>query len=67
MTEEETVVYDLEKVVLLDTLGNAGLWSSFEYIVSYINTTNSQWIKRAGVNALRKFHDEMVMTNIYLL
>ena len=64
MTEKENIAFDLDKVVMLDTLGNAGLEMSFEYIVSYINTTNSQWIKRAGVTALRKYQDKKVKTNV---
>lgn len=60
MTEHESRAYDLNKVVLLGALGNGGLEGSYEYIVSHINTTNSQWIKRAGVYALRKFTHEQV-------
>lgn len=62
MTELEHVAYELEKVVLLDTIGNAGLEASFHYIVSHINDTNSQWIKRAGVHALRRYQDDLVHT-----
>lgn len=60
MSEMETTEYDLDKVILIGALGNAGLPSSFEYIVSHINSTNSQWIKRAGVYALRNYMHEEV-------
>ncbi|XP_060577217.1 uncharacterized protein LOC132734490, partial [Ruditapes philippinarum] len=57
MSEIECVEYDHNKVVLLDAIGNAGLPVSYDHIVSHINSTNSQWIKRTGVHALRTFHD----------
>ncbi|XP_053390116.1 uncharacterized protein LOC128553035, partial [Mercenaria mercenaria] len=57
MTEVECVEHDHNKVVLLDAIGNAGLPVSYEHILSHINSTNSQWIKRTGIHALRKFHD----------
>ena len=60
MTEEEQIKADLEKVVYIEALGNAGLQQSYEYIVSHVNTTNSQWVKRAGAHALRKYHTEHV-------
>lgn len=62
MTEWEILDYDHHKVVLLGALGNGGIESSFEYIVSHINSTNSQWIKRAGVYALRKYTHEQVFS-----
>ena len=55
MTEMEQVDHDHNKVILLDTLGNAGLDISYEYIVSHLNTTNSQWVKRAAVHNLRVY------------
>jgi len=60
MTVTESLEHDRNKVTLIASLGNAGLESSFEYIVSHINSTNSQWIKRTGVYALRKFTHEQV-------
>lgn len=60
MTEDETIKEDQWKVVLLESLGNARLHQSYEYIVSHINATNSQWVKRAGVHALRDFHHDHV-------
>lgn len=66
MTEVECVEYDHNKVVLLDAIGNAGLPLSYEYIVSHINSTNSQWIKRTGVHALRSFQDIKVIS-LYLV
>jgi hypothetical protein len=70
MSEIECVEYDHNKVVLLDAIGNAGLPVSYDHIVSHINSTNSQWIKRTGVHALRTFHDIKVISsflNIILL
>lgn len=64
MTEVEMLKYDLDKVVLLNALGNAGLNESYEYIVSHINSTNSQWIKRAGLHSLRCFHDMNVSSRL---
>ncbi|XP_076472269.1 uncharacterized protein LOC143301765, partial [Babylonia areolata] len=58
MTEEETIAEDQWKVVLLESLGNARLDQSYEHIVSHVNNTNSQWVKRAGVHALRHYHHE---------
>lgn len=53
--------HDHYKVVLLETLGNARLDHSYDYIVSHINSTNSPWIKRAGCHALRKYeHDHVI-------
>ena len=60
MTEDEILEHDLNKVVLLDSIGNAGMKSSFEYIISHINSSNSQWIKRTGIHALRSFREEIV-------
>lgn len=60
MTEQESVEYDMNKVVLLNSIGNAGLQSSYEYIVSHINSTNSPWIKRSGIHALRHYENEEV-------
>ena len=60
MTEEETIAEDLWKVVLLESLGNARLDQSYEHIVSHVNNTNSQWVKRAGVHALRDYHHDHV-------
>jgi hypothetical protein len=55
---------DQWKVVLLETLGNAAMDSSFEFIMSHINTTNSAWIKRAGLHAMRKYeHDKVFIQN----
>ena len=59
-SEQEQIDYDHWRVILLETLGNARMDFSFEYIVSHINSTNSPWIKRAGVHALRKYEHEMV-------
>ena len=59
-SEAEQIEYDQWKVILIETLGNARQDFSFEYIVSHINSTNSPWIKRAGVHALRKYDHEMV-------
>ncbi|WAR05128.1 hypothetical protein MAR_020497, partial [Mya arenaria] len=67
MSERECIEHDLEKVVLLETLGNAGMYSSFEYIVSHINSTNSQWVKRAGVFALRTFEDEKTLDALHMV
>ncbi|XP_060567959.1 uncharacterized protein LOC132726631 [Ruditapes philippinarum] len=61
MTEQEILEHDLSKVVLLDSIGNAGLRSSSEYIISHINSSNSQWVKRTGIHALRSFHEESVL------
>jgi len=59
-TKAEKLQYDQHRVVLLETLGNARMDHSFDYIISHINTTNSPWIKRAGVHALRKYEHHMV-------
>ncbi|KAK3101652.1 hypothetical protein FSP39_005219 [Pinctada imbricata] len=58
MDEAAQIAYDLNKVILLESLGNAGLEMSFPYIVSHINDTNAQWIKRAGCHALRKYEHQ---------
>lgn len=60
MTEWEAIDEDLRKVVLLETLGNGRLDQSYEYIVSHVNSTNSQWVKRAGVHALRDYRHDHV-------
>ncbi|CAG2209692.1 unnamed protein product [Mytilus edulis] len=64
-SEQEQIDYDHWRVILLETLGNARMDFSFEYIVSHINSTNSAWIKRAGVHALRKFEHEMAADEMY--
>lgn len=61
MTEKEKESYDHHKVILLETLGNAGMDESYDYIISHINSTNSQWIKRAGCHALRKYEHQHVI------
>ncbi|XP_060580900.1 uncharacterized protein LOC132737595 [Ruditapes philippinarum] len=61
MTEVECIEYDHDKVVLLNAIGNAGLSVSYDYIISHINSTNSQWIKRTGVHALRTFQDKKTL------
>ncbi|CAC5381353.1 unnamed protein product [Mytilus coruscus] len=58
-TEVEQVEYDIKHVILLETLGNAAIDHSYDYIISHINSTNSPWIKRAGVHALRKYESKM--------
>ena len=55
MNEEEQAVYDNHNVVLLEALGNGCHEKSYEYILSHLNTTNSPWVKRAGIHALRKY------------
>ena len=60
MTESEQIETDGQKVVLLESLGNARLDMSYEYILSHVNSTNSPWVKRAGLHALRKYHDQKV-------
>ncbi|KAL4221422.1 hypothetical protein ACF0H5_019680 [Mactra antiquata] len=65
MSEADSFVYDHNKVTLLDTLGNAGLPTSYEYIVSHINSSNSQWIKRTGIFALRKFDNQEIVSELY--
>lgn len=62
MTDEEKEKYDHEKVILLETLGNARLDDSYDFIQSHINSTNSPWIKRAGCHALRKYDHENVIS-----
>ncbi|CAG2189963.1 unnamed protein product [Mytilus edulis] len=64
-SEQEQIDYDHWRVILLETLGNARMDFSFEYIVSHINSTNSAWIKRAGVHALRKYEHEMAADEMY--
>ena len=61
-TEKEQIEYDKHRVILLETLGNARIDHSYEYIISHINSTNSPWIKRAGVHALRKYEHKNVST-----
>ncbi|KAK6174798.1 hypothetical protein SNE40_013376 [Patella caerulea] len=58
LTEEQIERDDIWRVNLLSTLGNARMEQSYEYIVSHINSTNCQWIKRAGVHALRGYHHD---------
>lgn len=65
MTAKEKEEYDLNKVILLETLGNARLDESYDYILSHINSTNSPWIKRAGCHALRHFDHEHVILITY--
>lgn len=60
-TEVEQEQYDVKHVILLETLGNAAIDHSYDYIISHINSTNSPWIKRAGVHALRNYESEKVM------
>ncbi|XP_063397426.1 uncharacterized protein LOC134681722 [Mytilus trossulus] len=64
-SEQEQIDYDHWRVILLETLGNARMDFSYEYIVSHINSTNSPWIKRAGVHALRKYEHEMAANEMY--
>ncbi|XP_045156811.2 uncharacterized protein LOC123523186 [Mercenaria mercenaria] len=61
MSAHEALEHDLNKVVLLDSVGNAGMDSSYEYIVSHINSSNSQWVKRTGIHALRGYYEEKVL------
>lgn len=65
MTTKEKEEYDLSKVILLETLGNARLDESYDFILSHINSTNSPWIKRAGCHALRNFDHEHVILKLY--
>lgn len=66
MTEQEKETYDHQKVILLETLGNARFDESYDYIISHINSTNSQWIKRAGCHALRKYdHKHVSNTSVH--
>ena len=65
MSDVECEDYDHDKVILLDAIGNAGLPVSYDHIVSHINSTNSQWIKRTGVHALRTFHDMKVIFYVF--
>ncbi|VDI70196.1 Hypothetical predicted protein [Mytilus galloprovincialis] len=58
-TDIEKEQYDHTHVVLLETLGNARMDASYDIIFSHINSTNSPWIKRAGVHALRKYQHQM--------
>ena len=60
MTEKEQYEYDWHHVVLLEALGNGCQDDSYEYILSHLNDTNSPWIKRAGIHALRKYHHSHV-------
>ncbi|XP_071145135.1 uncharacterized protein [Mytilus edulis] len=63
-SEVEQEEYDKRHVILLESLGNAAIDHSYEYIISHINSTNSPWIKRAGVHALRKYESEMAAQEI---
>lgn len=65
MTETHWAVYEQQKVILLETLGNAGLDHSYHYIVSHINSSNSPWVKRAACHALRKYDHKHVNELIY--
>ncbi|KAK7494173.1 hypothetical protein BaRGS_00014646, partial [Batillaria attramentaria] len=58
LTEAEAIEEDQWKVVLIEALGNAALDQSYEHIVSHVNNSNSQWVKRAGVHALRDYHHD---------
>ena len=62
MSEAQQIEYDTHNVVLLEALGNGCNEKSYEYILSHINATNSPWIKRAGVHALRGYHHTHVST-----
>ncbi|XP_076086937.1 uncharacterized protein LOC143057512 [Mytilus galloprovincialis] len=64
-SEVEQEEYDKKHVILLETLGNAAIDHSYEFIVSHINATNSPWIKRAGVHALRKYDTEVAVEAIF--
>lgn len=64
MTEEEQLQYDKHHVILLEALGNGRHDDSYEYIVSHVNTTNSDWIKRAGIHALRKYYHSHVSRTV---
>ena len=66
MTELEQEQHDHNKVILLEALGNAGLDRSYVYIVSHLNNTNSQWVKRAAVHALRVYTHQHVSQWIIL-
>lgn len=67
MSPLEKEQHDHYKVILLETLGNARLDDSYDYIVSHINSTNSPWIKRAGCHALRKYDHHHVISDKSLL
>ena len=67
MTKEEQNGHDHDKVILLDALGNAGLDISYEFIISNLNTTNSQWVKRSAIHALRVFNHERVCITSYII
>ena len=60
MTVEQALEYDWRKVVHLEALGNEGHESSFEHIVSHVNSTISPVVKRAGIHALRNYNHSKV-------
>ena len=60
MTEEELEEYDKHHVILLEALGNGCHDDSYVFILSHLNDTNSPWIKRAGIHALRKYQHQHV-------
>jgi hypothetical protein len=58
MDEWQLERHDLNQVILLDALGNAALDTSWHHIMSYINSSNSIWVRKTGVHSLRKFKHE---------
>ncbi|KAK3589057.1 hypothetical protein CHS0354_008707 [Potamilus streckersoni] len=58
MSEGEAIEYDTFKVTLVEALGNARHDDSYHYIISHMNDTNSPWIKRAAVYALRHYQHQ---------
>ncbi|XP_041378093.1 uncharacterized protein LOC121390363 [Gigantopelta aegis] len=64
MNEDEVRDADQWKVILLEAVGNAGLDQSFVYIESHVNSTNSNWVKRAGIHAMRQYHHQRALNVI---
>ncbi|GFR58890.1 hypothetical protein ElyMa_005371200 [Elysia marginata] len=64
MSEQELQDEDTKRVVLLETLGNVAMPACYDHIVSHLERSSSQWIRRAALHALRHYDIDHVKLNV---
>ncbi|GFO16169.1 protein jagged-2 [Plakobranchus ocellatus] len=58
LSDQELEDEDSRRVVLLEALGNTAMPTCYKHILSHLNMSTSQWVKRAALHALRHYdHD----------
>ena len=67
MSEQELEDEDSRRVVLLEALGNVAMPACYRHIVSHLNSSGSQWIRRTALHALRHYDHDHVGLNPYVL